>query len=132
VITSFYKHPAEMIVNSIIGSLLCYTLLGLDLRGGAVFTFCCAAGEFFYHTNVRTQRWVGWFFQRREMHRIHHEYARHQNNYGDITWWDMLFGTYENPDRFESTYSTMFIADRRGSSVSRVVGARGVTLFSHS
>jgi sterol desaturase/sphingolipid hydroxylase (fatty acid hydroxylase superfamily) len=103
VITSFYKHPAEMIVNSIIGSLLCYTLLGLDLRGGAVFTFCCAAGEFFYHTNVRTQRWVGWFFQRREMHRIHHEYARHQNNYGDITWWDMLFGTYENPDRFEST-----------------------------
>jgi sterol desaturase/sphingolipid hydroxylase (fatty acid hydroxylase superfamily) len=103
VITSFYKHPAEMIANSIIGSLLCYTLLGLDLRGGAVFTFCCAAGEFFYHTNVRTPRWVGWFFQRPEMHRIHHEYARHQNNYGDITWWDMLFGTYENPSRFEST-----------------------------
>jgi sterol desaturase/sphingolipid hydroxylase (fatty acid hydroxylase superfamily) len=31
------------------------------------------------------------------MHRIHHEYLRHKNNYGDITWWDMLFGTYENP-----------------------------------
>jgi sterol desaturase/sphingolipid hydroxylase (fatty acid hydroxylase superfamily) len=103
VITSFYKHPAEMVANSIIGSLLCYTLLGLDLRGGAVFTFCCATGEFFYHTNVRTPHWVGWIFQRPEMHRIHHEYARHQNNYGDITWWDMLFGTYQNPVRFEST-----------------------------
>jgi sterol desaturase/sphingolipid hydroxylase (fatty acid hydroxylase superfamily) len=66
VITSFYKHPVEMIANSIIGSLLVYTLLGLDLRGGAVFTFCCAVGEFFYHTNVKTPRWVGYFFQRQK------------------------------------------------------------------
>ena len=100
VITSFYKHPVEMIANSIIGSLLVYTLLGLDLRGGAVFTFCCAAGEFFYHTNVKTPRWVGYVFQRPEMHRIHHEYEKHRNNYGDVTWWDMLFGTYENPKEF--------------------------------
>jgi len=52
---------------------------------------------FFYHTNVRTPRWVGFVFQRPEMHRIHHQHGRHKNNYGDITWWDMLFGTYENP-----------------------------------
>lgn len=32
VITSFYKHPGEMIVNSLIGSLLVYTFLGLHLR----------------------------------------------------------------------------------------------------
>ena len=31
------------------------------------------------------------------MHRIHHQADRHKNNYGDIVWWDMLFGTYENP-----------------------------------
>lgn len=31
------------------------------------------------------------------MHRIHHQHNRHKNNYGDIVWWDMLFGTYENP-----------------------------------
>lgn len=24
------------------------------------------------------------------MHRIHHEYEKHTNNYGDIVWWDML------------------------------------------
>lgn len=97
VITSFYKHPVEMIVNSIIGSLLVYTLLGLSLEGGATYTLCTALGEFFYHTNVRTPRWVGFFFQRPEMHRIHHQFGRHKNNYGDITWWDMMFGTYENP-----------------------------------
>jgi sterol desaturase/sphingolipid hydroxylase (fatty acid hydroxylase superfamily) len=103
VITSFYKHPFEMIVNSVIGSLLVYTFLGLDLKAGAIYTFCTAAGEFFYHTNVKTPHWVGYFFQRPEMHRIHHEYARHQNNYGDIVWWDMLFGTYENPREFRSS-----------------------------
>ena len=103
VITSFYKHPFEMVANSIIGSVLCYSLLGLDLKGGAIFTFCCALGEFFYHTNVKTPRWIGYFFQRPEMHRIHHEYEKHQNNYGDITWWDMLFGTYENPKEFTSS-----------------------------
>src|SRR5882757_10059158 len=103
VITSFYKHPVEMVVNSIIGSLLVYSLLGLSLRAGAIYTFFTAAGEFFYHTNIKTPQWIGYFFQRPEMHRIHHEYAKHQNNYGDIVWWDMLFGTYENPKEFKST-----------------------------
>jgi sterol desaturase/sphingolipid hydroxylase (fatty acid hydroxylase superfamily) len=103
VITSFYKHPGEMLVNSILGSLLVYTLLGLSLEAGAVYTACTALGEFFYHTNVKTPRWVGYFFQRPEMHRIHHQYGRHRNNYGDIVWWDMLFGTYENPEEFTAT-----------------------------
>ena len=27
---------------------------------------------------------------------------KHTNNYGDIVWWDMLFGTYSNPKEFLS------------------------------
>lgn len=103
VITSFYKHPGEMVVNSILGSLLVYALLGLSAEAGAWYTLCTALGEFFYHTNVRTPRWVGFVFQRPEMHRIHHQYGRHRNNYGDIVWWDMLFGTYENPPAWDAT-----------------------------
>jgi sterol desaturase/sphingolipid hydroxylase (fatty acid hydroxylase superfamily) len=103
VITSFYKHPGEMLVNSLIGSSLVYTLLGLSLEGGAFYTACTAIGEFFYHTNVKTPQWVGYFFQRPEMHRIHHQHQRHKNNYGDIVWWDMLFDTYENPKDFLHT-----------------------------
>jgi sterol desaturase/sphingolipid hydroxylase (fatty acid hydroxylase superfamily) len=110
VITSFYKHPVEMIANSIIGSLLVYAFLGLSPEAGAVYTLCTALGEFFYHTSVRTPRWVGWFFQRPEMHRIHHQYGRHRNNYGDIVWWDWLFGTYENPATFD--YTCGFDADK--------------------
>ena len=103
VITSFYKHPVEMTVNSIIGGLLIYTLLGLSAEAGAIYTLCTALGEFFYHTNVRTPRWIGYIFQRPEMHRIHHEYEKHANNYGDIVWWDMLFGTYHNPEKFTTS-----------------------------
>lgn len=103
VITSFYKHPGEMIVNSIIGSLLVYTVLGLTIEAGIIYTSCTAIGEFFYHTNIKTPRWIGYIFQRPEMHRIHHEFNQHKNNYGDIVWWDMLFGTYDNPKKWNKT-----------------------------
>ena len=103
VITSFYKHPGEMIINSIIGSLLVYTVLGLFIEAGIIYTACTAISEFFYHTNIKTPRWVGYIFQRPEMHRIHHEFNKHKNNYGDIVWWDMLFGTYDNPKEWSKT-----------------------------
>ncbi len=105
VITSFYKHPLEMMVNSIIGSVLTYALLGLDLRGAAVYTACCALSESsFYHTSVRARRdGIGYIFQRPEQHRVHHQHGRHLNNYGDLPLWDLLFGTFENPRKFTAT-----------------------------
>jgi sterol desaturase/sphingolipid hydroxylase (fatty acid hydroxylase superfamily) len=103
VITSFYKHPGEMIFNSVLGSVIVFTLLGLSLSGGAIYTACTALGEFFYHTNIRTPLWVGYVFQRPEMHRIHHQYNYHKNNYGDFACWDMLFGTYENPKTWDKS-----------------------------
>lgn len=103
VVTSFYKHPLEMTVNSIIGSLLVFSTLGLSVEAGAIYTLFTALGEFFYHTNIKTPQWIGYIFQRPEMHRIHHEYDKHTNNYGDIVWWDMLFGIYSNLKYFEST-----------------------------
>lgn len=99
--TSFYKHPLEMLANSLLGSLLVYALLGLSVEAAAVYTACTALGEFFYHTNVRTPRWVGFVFQRPEMHRIHHEAEHHRNNYGDLVLWDLLFGTYDNPPSWD-------------------------------
>ena len=102
VITSFYKHPGEMVFNSFLGSLIVYTLLGLSLEAGVIYTACTAIGEFFYHTNIRTPQWIGYIFQRPEMHRIHHQHHYHKNNYGDIVWWDMLFGTYENPETWDN------------------------------
>ena len=49
VITSFYKHPLEMVVNSLIGSLLIYAVLGLSPAGGAIYTLCTALGLSLIH-----------------------------------------------------------------------------------
>lgn len=102
VATAFYKHPAESLIDLAIGGSIAYPLLGLSPEAGAAYMACAVLGELFFHANLRTPRWVGYFFQRPEMHRIHHEHARHRNNYGDITWWDMLFGTYENPATWDA------------------------------
>jgi sterol desaturase/sphingolipid hydroxylase (fatty acid hydroxylase superfamily) len=101
-ITSFYKHPVELIANSLLSGLVSYGLLGLTPAGAVWVTFYSALAEYFYHLNVRTPRWLGFFVQRPEMHRIHHARGVHYGNFGDLPIWDMLFGTYRNPAKFEA------------------------------
>lgn len=98
VITAFYKHPLEIAANSILTSLIVYTLLGAGFEAAAWNTLFSALAEFFYHVNLRTPRWVGYFIQRPEMHRVHHARGAHCYNYGDLPIWDMLFGTFHNPE----------------------------------
>lgn len=96
-ITSFYKHPLEIILNSIImGSVNCL-FLGLTLDSAAWCILYSAIGEYFYHMNISTPHWLGYIFQRPEMHRIHHERGKHFSNFSDLPLWDMLFGTFKNP-----------------------------------
>lgn len=100
VLTSFYKHPFEIVANGVLTSAIVYTLLGAGLEAAAWNTLFSASAEFFYHLNMRTPAWLGVLIQRPEMHHVHHERGRHSNNYGDLPIWDMLFGTYENPAEF--------------------------------
>lgn len=100
-ITSFYKHPLELVANSVLSGAMSYGLLGLTPRGAAWVTFYSAASEFFYHLNVRTPRWLGVFIQRPEMHRIHHARGVHYGNFADLPVWDLLFGTYRNPPAYD-------------------------------
>jgi sterol desaturase/sphingolipid hydroxylase (fatty acid hydroxylase superfamily) len=96
-ITSFYKHPLEMFANSLVSGATSYTLLGCSIEGAAWVSFWSAITEFIYHMNFATPRWLGWFVQRPEMHRIHHQRGLHFYNFADLPIWDMLFGTYRNP-----------------------------------
>ena len=50
--------------------------------------------------NVKTPRWSGYFIQRPEQHSIHHQLDVHDYNYGDITWWDRLLGTFKDAETF--------------------------------
>lgn len=96
-LTTYYKHPLESSTNVVLGGLALYAVLGLTPLQAAGVTVLCGLAEFFYHWNVRTPRWVGWFVQRPESHCVHHEAGRHASNYGDLPLWDWLFGTLNNP-----------------------------------
>lgn len=101
-ITSFYKHPLEIVVNSLLMGAISYLLLGLNVEAVAWTILYSSMGEYIYHMNIKTPYWVGYFFQRPEMHKIHHQEGKHYNNFSDLPLWDMLFGTYENPKEKKS------------------------------
>ncbi len=100
VVTSFYKHPLEILVNGLIISGISYTLFGLDTVGAGWVGLFTGLAELFYHMNIRTPRWLGFILQRPESHRLHHRRGRHYGNFADLPVWDMLFGTFENPETY--------------------------------
>jgi sterol desaturase/sphingolipid hydroxylase (fatty acid hydroxylase superfamily) len=100
VLTSFYKHPIEIAADSALAGLLIYGIFGGSALAGAWTSFFGAAGEYFYHSNLRTPKWIGLILQRPEHHSVHHALDIHRYNFGDLTVWDRLFGTFKDSDGF--------------------------------
>ena len=97
IITAFYKHPFELVADSLLCSLVLYSFLGLNPMAASYAVLLSALAELFYHWNVKTPYWIGFIFQRPESHCIHHQNGLHAYNYADLPLWDMLFGTFRNP-----------------------------------
>lgn len=101
VITSFYKHPFEILVNSLLSSAILYFGVGVGAQAATLAVLLSGLAELFYHWNVRTPYWLGFVFQRPESHCIHHQFGVHAYNYSDLPLWDMLFGTFRNPRQWD-------------------------------
>lgn len=99
-LTAFYKHPLEAAVNSLLSAMLVYLVFGLDIAGASCYTSLTIAAQLLVHLNTTTPQSMGYFFQRPEMHRVHHQPGTEHLNYSDIPIWDMLFGTFFNPPTF--------------------------------
>ena len=97
VLTSFYKHPIEIVANGVLSSFLLHVILGLSLSSVSIVVLITGLAELFYHWNIKTPHWVGYIIQRPESHRLHHKSEWHRYNYSDMPIWDMLFGTFCNP-----------------------------------
>jgi sterol desaturase/sphingolipid hydroxylase (fatty acid hydroxylase superfamily) len=100
ILTSFYKHPVEIVVNSLISGAIVYPLLGCSTLGTFWYNFFAATGEYFYHANLRTPWWLRYVIQTPELHSIHHQRDLHRFNYSDLPLWDRLFGTYRDARDF--------------------------------
>jgi sterol desaturase/sphingolipid hydroxylase (fatty acid hydroxylase superfamily) len=59
-----------------------------------------ATGEYFYHANLKSPKWLRYFIQTPELHSVHHQYHVHRYNFSDIPIWDRLFGTYRDAVTF--------------------------------
>lgn len=101
ILAAFYKHPLEIVVESILGAALLYAVLGVSPGAALVITNLSGVLGLFYHWNVATPRWLGYLVQRPESHCVHHEQGVHAYNYSELPIIDMAFGTFRNPARFE-------------------------------
>ena len=86
--------------DSFLIALLMYPALGSSLEGAFWLNFFAATGEYFYHSNLRTPRWIKYFIQTPELHSIHHQLGVHRYNFSDLPMWDKMFGTYKDTDDF--------------------------------
>ena len=97
--SAFIFHPLDTIGFGLVGSVTLVMVFGIS--GDAALWVATAALflAMFTHANIRTPRWLGFIVTRPESHALHHEHGVHGRNYGDVPWFDMLFGTFENPRR---------------------------------
>lgn len=100
VATSFYKHPIEILSDSILTAVVLYPFLGCSMMGVFWNNFFAATAEYFYHANIKTPRWIRYFIQTPELHSIHHQYNVHFFNFSDLPIWDRMFKTYRDTTEF--------------------------------
>ena len=94
-------HPFEVIVQNLLGVAIGVFILGIDPLAAGILGYFGALFGTFQHLNVRTPRWLGYLVQRPEAHCIHHQFQVHGYNYGNLSLWDVVFGTFKNPETFE-------------------------------
>ena len=95
-LTAFYIHPFDGLLAALLNAVVAYVVLGVGPAAAALALLMVTAFNLVAHADLRTPWWLGFFVQRPEMHRVHHERGVHANNYG-LPLWDILFGTWRNP-----------------------------------
>jgi sterol desaturase/sphingolipid hydroxylase (fatty acid hydroxylase superfamily) len=103
-----YLHPVDLFLFTTWGSLVFYPLLGLSMEAGLVAGAWLGFNAMFQHANIRTPRWMGYLIQRPESHVVHHQRGRHRYNYANLPLWDMVFGTFRNPESVDGVQAGFY------------------------
>jgi sterol desaturase/sphingolipid hydroxylase (fatty acid hydroxylase superfamily) len=103
-IVAFYRHPLEKLLTSFLGAFLTFYVLGLNQKSLFWAHSIILCIDVFAHMNIQTHPIVGYLIQTPEIHRLHHNSKVLNCNYGHLTIWDRLFGTFMNPNHAEQTY----------------------------
>lgn len=106
-------HPLDMVAQTLLQLFVTVVVLGLDPLAAALVGVVAAFHGMFQHWNVNTPHWIGWLIQRPEAHCEHHRKGVHARNYGDYPLWDILLGTFVNPETFNGECGFESPADRK-------------------
>src|SRR5574343_555469 len=123
-LTAFYAHPLDSIAATFITCAVSYLLLGLGAASAAWALFFVSIFNLYIHSDTSSPLWVGYFVQRPEMHRVHHQLDHHAHNYG-LPLWDLLFGTWRNPHEYVEACG---FAQQRGERVYDMLMGRDVNI----
>ena len=97
---SAYFHPFDIIVQAGLANVV-VGLLGVTPEAALMAGYLTFFAGIFQHLNVKTPRWLGYLIQRPEAHSVHHERGVHAYNYGNFLMvWDLVLGTFRNPEKF--------------------------------
>lgn len=99
VFSSAFLHPLEVVFNSSVSVYCCMGLFGMGVEQTFVILYIIAVLAYFQHSNIKTPYWLGYYLVRPEMHKRHHEFLHHKNNYSLLPIWDIIFNTFENPQQ---------------------------------
>lgn len=97
---AYWFSPADMVGFTLLSTLVFTVVGGLSPTTITAFVLLTTFFSVFQHANVRTPRWLGYFIQRPESHSVHHAQTVHRSNYSDLPIFDLLFGTFANPEDF--------------------------------
>ncbi len=98
---AFYFSPLDMIGFTLLGSLCLVVIAGFTPEATALIILGSTFLAIFQHRNIKTPSWLGYIVQRPESHTLHHAKGIHAYNYSDLPIFDMLFGTFKNPNAYE-------------------------------
>ncbi len=100
--SAFYTSPMDTIGFTMIGSISFVLIVGLSPHAATVALLFLTFLSLFQHSNIKTPRWIGYIIQRPESHSLHHGRGIHKYNYSDFPIFDILFGTFKNPEKFNT------------------------------
>ena len=91
---SLYAHPFEAVLLRVaFAATAFFTGLNVGIFSALGLFYLIING--WMHSNILSPRWLGYIVFRPEQHSHHH--AGGEYNFGVIPLWDILFGTFQNP-----------------------------------
>lgn len=98
---AFFFSPLDMIGWTALGTVCFSVILGMTPQAVTIILLVTNFLGIFQHANIKTPSWLGYIIQRPESHTVHHAKGVHAYNYSDLPLFDIIFGTFRNPAKYE-------------------------------